>query len=264
MSFQTYMTHVSGGRPLRNLLPHDENGRFDPFSTFREEGPVEYAGPLTLEPDEPPKHGSQTLHYVVSGARARHDSFGYGGVIRAGGLEWVTDTNAAAVLATSEPMQHADGPLHAFVVALRLPPHVEPLPPRLQAFDREQLPVSHVRGAWVRVLAGRVGELRAPGVGVRSTLIAHVRLEARADVAFPLEREATTLVYAMRGTAQLGPQPVAAGELAIAREPRSYVALAAQGDGFEALVLSAVPVGGLAVREAYARAPRLAPAASRG
>jgi redox-sensitive bicupin YhaK (pirin superfamily) len=116
-------------------------------------------------------------------------------------------------------------------------------PPRYQEFTAHDLPVVEARGVWVRLLAGSYRGITSPVDTVLPTLIAHVRLQPRADVAFPIRTGATTIVYAMNGSAQLGPQPIHRGQLATSRERDSHVALGAGASHFEALVLSAMPIG---------------------
>jgi redox-sensitive bicupin YhaK (pirin superfamily) len=221
------------------IVPSDAAAT-DPFLAIREWGSSDDSGGLRLEGESLPGE-FELLNYVLAGALSRRDFAGHETIVRAGGLERLTSAGIAeyggSPRASFADEAHA---LRASSMWLRVAPAARPAPPRYQAFEPEQLPVHAFRGRRLRVLAGSFDGARAPLHADQSTFIVHVHLEARADVAFRLEPDATTLVYALDGSAQIGPQPIVAGQLASSREPRSYVALAAQGSTFEALVLSAV------------------------
>jgi redox-sensitive bicupin YhaK (pirin superfamily) len=76
--------------------------------------------------------------------------------------------------------------------------------------------------------------------------IAHVRLQPRADAAFELEAGATTIVYAMSGphNSDRKPSPPAKSPRAVSGARPSPWA----GDrGFEAVALTALPIGELVI-----------------
>jgi redox-sensitive bicupin YhaK (pirin superfamily) len=232
------------GSPLRTVLPIEGTDAFDPFLVIHEQGPVSYGPGEAIGFDDHPHRGFETVNYIIEGEQFHRDSHGHQGVISAGGLQWMTAASGVihAELPT-EAMLSSGGRMHAFQIWLNLPRALKMSRPRYQEFDAARLPVVRRRGAWVRLLAGSYEGARAPVQTVLPTTIAHLRLEARADAAFPIDDGATTIVYAMRGSANLGPQRLDAGHVAVSRKRRSHVALGAREAGFEALVLSAQPIG---------------------
>jgi redox-sensitive bicupin YhaK (pirin superfamily) len=244
MPFKIYSVESSPDGLSRNVLARDVADRYDPFLGWHERGAVRGETGSTIGVDDDPQRGCETLDYRFTAERRRSDSHENVGFVWAGGMPWaraasdVTQTDRQA-----ERIVENSGEMRAFQICLRLPHGETSTRQRQREFAAESLPVARSRGSWVRVLAGEFAGERSPVDTACPLFMVHVRLTPRADVAFPLEPGATTLVYAMRGTAQLGPQPIEAGQIGTSRSERSYIALEGGVDGFEGFVLSAVPIG---------------------
>jgi redox-sensitive bicupin YhaK (pirin superfamily) len=250
MSFEIHAVRGEEGSPLRAVLPVEGTDRYDPFLVLHEQGPVTYRPGRAVGFTDHPHRGFETVNYIIEGEQFHRDSHGNEGIISAGGMQWMTAASGVihAELPTPRLLNNG-GAMHAFQIWLNLPRAMKMAPPRYQEFAARDLPVVEARGAWVRVLAGSYQGIVSPVKTVLPTLIAHVRLQPRADVAFQIQTGATTVVYAMSGSAQLGPQPIQSGQIATSRERDSHVALGAGASHFEALVLSAMPIGEPVVSE---------------
>jgi redox-sensitive bicupin YhaK (pirin superfamily) len=244
MSFEIHTVRGEEGNPLRAVLPIEGTDRYDPFLVLHEQGPVTYRPGRAVGFTDHPHRGFETVNYLIEGEQFHRDSHGREGIISAGGMQWMTAASGVIHAELPTPRLLNDGGrMHAFQIWLNLPRKLKMAPPRYQDFTANELPVHEARGVWVRLLAGSWFGLVAPVETVLPTLIAHVRLQPRADVAFPIRTGATTIVYAMDGSAQLGPQPIHRGQIATSRERESHVALGAGASPFEALVLSSMPIG---------------------
>ena len=136
----------------------------DPFlllDEFNTENPDDYVAGF---PDHPHR-GFETVTYMVEGNMRHQDTTGGGGVLRSGGVQWMT---AGRGIVHSEMPEQVDGRMQGFQLWVNLPASLKMTDPRYQEFEPAQVPeITHDNGAIVRVVAGRHGGVEGPVKGIQ-------------------------------------------------------------------------------------------------
>ena len=209
-----------GGFTVRRPLPTAGLQLADPFLLIDELGPVDYAPGGAIGAPDHPHRGFETVTYVLEGEGEHEDSAGHRGVIRPGGVQWMTA--GAGVVHSEMPsrrLQQEGGRMHGFQIWVNLPKRLKLTPPRYQEVGPEKIPTARSADgkATVRVIAGEA-------LGARAAIDTHTpivyqdwSLEPGADVTTPLAAGHTGLVYVFQGAVEVGelPQPVRDGQLAV-------------------------------------------------
>jgi len=123
----------------------------DPFlllDEFNTENPGDYIAGF---PDHPHR-GFETVTYMIEGNMRHADSAGNGGVLRSGGIQWMT---AGRGIVHSEMPEQEDGKMQGFQLWVNLPATLKMSEPRYQEFDPDKVPeIVRDDGARVRVVTG--------------------------------------------------------------------------------------------------------------
>jgi hypothetical protein len=136
---------------LRRYIASPELGMLDPFlllDVFRSDDPQDYIAGFPPHPHR----GFETVTYLLHGNMRHKDSAGHEGVIRAGGVQWMT---AGSGIEHSEMPEQEHGLLYGFQLWVNLPAAQKMTAPRYQEYEPEQIPLEQVEeGVTVRVIAG--------------------------------------------------------------------------------------------------------------
>lgn len=136
------LTRVIGGAHLPQLDP------FLLMDDFRSDDPEDYIGGFPPHPHR----GFETVTYQLHGRMRHHDSAGHGGVIEAGGVQWMT---AGRGIVHSEMPEQENGLLAGIQLWINLPAANKMMAPRYQEFDAGRIPLEvHDNGVRIKVLAG--------------------------------------------------------------------------------------------------------------
>ena len=136
------MTRVIGTPELNMLDP------FLLFDAFESDQVEDYIGGF---PDHPHR-GFETVTYLLAGHMRHKDSAGHEGVIKAGGVQWMT---AGKGIVHSEMPEQEDGLLKGFQLWVNLPASEKMQKPAYQEFSANQIAVECLdNGTEVRVIAG--------------------------------------------------------------------------------------------------------------
>lgn len=156
-------THIVRGREtsdgagvrLRRYIASPELDMLDPFlllDVFRSDNPDDYIAGFPPHPHR----GFETVTYLLHGNMRHKDSAGHEGVIRAGGVQWMT---AGSGIEHSEMPEQDNGLLYGFQIWVNLPASEKMRPPRYQEFEPEQIPVEQrADGGEIRAIAGETQE----------------------------------------------------------------------------------------------------------
>ncbi|HUF05070.1 MAG TPA: pirin family protein [Aridibacter sp.] len=140
---------------LKRALGTHKLSYIDPFlmlDHFGSDNPDDYIAGFPMHPHR----GIETVTYLLQGAVKHRDSEGNEGIIRAGGVQWMT---AGSGIIHEEMPQIEGGGLEGFQLWVNLPAASKMLKPRYREFKREEIPVSEpFTGVSVRVIAGRFEE----------------------------------------------------------------------------------------------------------
>lgn len=186
-------THIVHGREtsdgagvrLRRYIASPELDMLDPFlllDVFRSDDPNDYIAGFPPHPHR----GFETVTYLLHGQMRHKDSAGHEGVIRAGGVQWMT---AGSGIEHSEMPEQDNGLLYGFQIWVNLPASEKMRPPRYQEFEPEQIPLEeHPDGSRIRAIAG---ETRQGTRGIVSEIAAQ---PLYFDVSLPAGGEFSQLV----------------------------------------------------------------------
>ena len=148
-------TSDGAGVQLRRMIATPELKLLDPFlllDVFRSDDPNDYIAGFPPHPHR----GFETVTYLLAGRVRHRDSAGHEGVIKAGGVQWMT---AGRGIEHSEMPQQEHGLLHGFQLWVNLPAATKMMPPRYQEFEPEAIPLEQRDGGvTVRVIAGTTSQ----------------------------------------------------------------------------------------------------------
>lgn len=144
-------TSDGAGVRLRRYIAAAELEMLDPFllfDVFRSDDPGDYIAGFPPHPHR----GFETVTYLLHGNMRHRDSAGHEGVIRAGGVQWMT---AGSGIEHSEMPEQEQGLLYGFQLWVNLPAQRKMDAPRYQEFEPGQVPLEQRQdGVTVRVIAG--------------------------------------------------------------------------------------------------------------
>ena len=151
-----------GGVPIQRALPSAEFDSIGPF-VF-----LDHMGPIDLPPRGPrgsPPHphcGIETVSYVLEGAVEHRDSAGGHGIVRSGGMQWMTAGRGVVHSELAPAEEWAKGqPLHALQLWVNLPAAKKGIAPAYTQREAAEIPSKAVEGGQLRVLAGQIDGLDA-------------------------------------------------------------------------------------------------------
>jgi quercetin 2,3-dioxygenase len=218
--YQPESTHMVGdGFHVRNLFPsHDLDRQVSPFLLLDYAGPTYY--PPTNQPrgvSEHPHRGFETVTIVYQGVLEHRDSTGHAGTIGPGDVQWMT---AASGVVHEEMHERAfaqrGGTLQAIQLWVNLPGALKMSPPRYQTLLNSEIPVVHVEGGSVRVIAGEFQGVKGPAKTFTPIHLYDLRLRAGYRTELILPAGHNTALFLLNGNAVLnGVQCLHEAELAV-------------------------------------------------
>lgn len=167
------------GVKMTRIIGTPELNMLDPFlllDTFETNQAQDYIGGF---PDHPHR-GFETVTYLLAGSMRHKDSAGHEGVIKAGGVQWMT---AGKGIIHSEMPEQNDGLLQGFQLWVNLPASEKMRTPAYQEFSADKIAVEHLdNGTEVRVISGRTNN------GTTGPVINHYVNPVYMDVLLPERR----------------------------------------------------------------------------
>ena len=144
-------TSDGAGVRLRRYIASPELDMLDPFlllDAFRSDNPDDYIAGFPPHPHR----GFETVTYLLQGAMRHKDSAGHEGVIRSGGVQWMT---AASGIEHSEMPEQVEGLLYGFQLWVNLPANKKMSKPRYQEFEPNEMSIEQ-RNEYtkIRVISG--------------------------------------------------------------------------------------------------------------
>jgi len=224
-----HLTRVIGGPSLPMLDP------FLLLDDFRSDDPQDYIAGFPAHPHR----GFETVTYLLAGRMRHRDSAGHGGIIEAGGVQWMT---AGRGIVHSEMPEQENGLLAGFQLWVNLPAAEKMRAPRYQELGAEAIPVESRAGAQLRVIAGTTGGGVSGPVRELITPVIYLDVSLAADGDFeePLPPAWNALVYVVAGGVTVAGQTLTAGQLARLGEGDG-VALTAAGPS-RVLIIAGQPL----------------------
>jgi hypothetical protein len=233
-------TSDGAGVKLTRVLTQDLQRRLDPFLMLDAFGSDSADDYIAGFPDHPHR-GFETVTYMLAGNMRHRDSAGHEGLLRDGGVQWMT---AGRGVIHSERPEQTSGRMEGFQLWLNLPARDKMSAPWYRDIQSADVPEWRGDGVTARVIAGTThgvdGAVQREGT---RPLYLDLHLEAGASFEQPLPEAHNAFVYVYRGAALIGEQEVPAQRMAILRSEGDGVRLAAGRDGARAILVAGRPLG---------------------
>lgn len=232
-------TSDGAGVVLKRSLGAAGLKRLDPFlmlDNFGTANPDDYIAGF---PDHPHR-GFETVTYMLKGLMRHRDNTGAEGLLRPGGVQWMT---AGRGLVHSEMPEQTEGEMSGFQLWVNLPAADKMCDPRYQDIDPEAVPeVTTEGGATVRVIAGSFDDATGPvaGISVDPTFL-DVTLPAGGRVAVPVPAEHACFIYPFEGAVRVGERTCPANALAVLEDGESVALDSPEGGRF--ILVAGRPIG---------------------
>jgi len=234
-----------GATQVKQPLPHEGLRQLSPFVLLHHFGPWKVAAgedPLNVGPH--PHRGFAPVTLLYQGAVQHRDSLGNEGVIRAGGVQWITAGSGLMHSEHAAPEFVAQGgTLEGLQLWVNLPSTNKMDAPTYEELQAEEL--SKVQAGDIRLwlVAGTLGETRGP-IEPRSPLIVargELPAQGRGRIAIPAGYNLA--VYLLKGGLKVpGQGSIPQEHLAVFHEGEGQLELHAQTDS-RFLLLAGEPLG---------------------
>jgi redox-sensitive bicupin YhaK (pirin superfamily) len=229
----------------------------DPFLLLDHLGAVEYApGEAKGAPDHPHR-GFETVTYMMDGELEHRDSNGGGGLITDGATQWMTA--GAGIVHSEMPTEQIvtkGGLFHGVQLWVNLPKVQKWTPAEYQELEADQVALiaSDDAGAFVRLIAGDLGDHQGPGRTRTPITYGHVTVSPGARLQLPWRPEFNALVYVLAGRGAVGTErrPIVAGQMAVLGGGEFVTIVGEAKQDSHSPALEALVLGGRPIREQVA------------
>ncbi len=232
-------TSDGAGVQLTRVLTNDLQLRLDPYlmlDNFASDNPDDYIAGF---PDHPHR-GFETVTYMIDGRMRHRDSAGHEGLLKNGGVQWMT---AGRGLVHSELPEQEQGRMEGFQLWLNLPARDKMTTPGYRDIQSEDIPEIHpADGVCARVIAGSshgvAGAVQRP---VTEPLYLDVVFDAAGVFSQALPQGFNGFVFVYRGDVSIGDEVVQTGRMAILGNEGDGVVLRTDGPA-RALLIAGKPL----------------------
>jgi redox-sensitive bicupin YhaK (pirin superfamily) len=232
-------TSDGAGVKLTRVLTHDLQRRLDPFLMLDAFGSDSADDYIAGFPDHPHR-GFETVTYMLAGRMRHRDSAGHEGLLKDGGVQWMT---AGRGVIHSELPEQEEGRMEGFQLWLNLPAKDKLCPPWYRDIQSDEVPEWRGDGVTARVIAGEAhgvaGAMQREGT---QPLYLDLHLDAGSAFEQPLPEGHNAFVYVYRGALSIGGQAVPVQRMAILANRGDGVALQAGADGARAILVAGRPL----------------------
>ena len=219
--------------------------RFDPFLMLDEFGSNEASDYIGGFPPHPHR-GFETVTYMLQGKMEHRDHMGNVGLLNDGDVQWMS---AAGGVIHSEMPKQTEGKMRGFQLWVNLPAKEKMRPASYSDVSGEDIPVYTLGSNRIKAIAGSMTVAEQEIVG-RFTDVAtkpvyfDVHLQAGEQLSFPVNSEATALIYGYECDLSLGEAKtgLAAKQLARLTEGDEIIVHNPAGSEARFLFMSAIPL----------------------
>ena len=167
-----------GGFQIRRTFPSQGLDMLDPFLLLDYFGPMEVERGTKPGVSDHPHRGFETVTYIVEGEVEHNDSRGNHGVIKPGGIQWMTA--GSGIIHSEFPsneLSENGGRLKGFQLWVNLPKHKKMMETNYQDLTAKDLPLLEKDNYTLRVIGGTYDGITSPATIQSSLLIAHLALK---------------------------------------------------------------------------------------
>ncbi|MEO1846173.1 MAG: pirin family protein, partial [Pseudomonadota bacterium] len=211
---------------------------------FESDNPDDYIAGFPAHPHR----GFETVTYLLAGRMRHEDSAGHGGVIEAGGIQWMS---AGRGIIHSEMPEQEHGRLAGFQLWVNLPGRLKMSPPDYREFPADDIP-EEVRdnGVKIRVITGTTsGGTRGPVANVVTRpLYLDVSMPLGSEFIESLRPDQSAFVFVIDGTITIGGRTTQNSHTVSSRQlavlgPGKQVNVLADDDACRFLLVAGDPIG---------------------
>jgi quercetin 2,3-dioxygenase len=232
-------TSDGAGVKLTRVLTQDLQRRLDPFLMLDAFGSDSADDYIAGFPDHPHR-GFETVTYMLAGQMRHRDSAGNEGLLKDGGVQWMT---AGRGVIHSELPEQSEGRMEGFQLWLNLPAKDKLSAPWYRDIQSAEVPEWRGDGVVARVIAGAThgvqGAVQRDGT---EPLYLDVHLDAGASFEQPLPESHNAFVYVYRGAVQIDEEAVPMQRMAILRNAGDGVRFTAGSEGARAILIAGRPL----------------------
>lgn len=230
------------GLAVMRPLPGPDIDRLGPFLLLDHFGPKQVAPGDYGGLNPHPHRGFETVTLILEGAMEHLDSSGGHGVIRPGGVQWMTAASGIVHAEYHErEFARIGGTLHGIQLWVNLPARFKMVPPEYQDLPAERIPIVVTGGARVRVISGELLGAHGPARTYTPVTLAHLTMTEGAHVRLPLPTQQAAGIYAIRGSGTAGGRPFRAMTLIEFENAGDTIALSAT-EPADLLLLAGEPI----------------------
>ena len=234
----------AGVRILRSV-GKSQLARIDPFlmlDNFSSDNPDDYIAGFPAHPHR----GFETVTYMIEGRMRHRDHMGNEGILRTGGVQWMT---AGRGVIHEEMPEQEEGLMSGFQLWVNLPASEKMKPAAYQNIEPEEVTeFLAAPGVNIRLVAGELedsqGRVHAgPVSGIsRQPLFAEIQMEASASYTLAVDAQLSGFVYLFDGDATIPGDVLNRAEAAELGEG-DQVQLQAGPDGARLLIVAGRAIG---------------------
>ncbi|MBT7517596.1 MAG: pirin family protein [Acidiferrobacteraceae bacterium] len=196
-------TSDGAGVSLTRYIGSAQLDHLDPFlmlDFFESDNPDDYIAGFPAHPHR----GFETVTYLLAGRMRHEDSTGHGGVIEAGGIQWMS---AGRGIIHSEMPEQEHGRLAGFQLWVNLPSRLKMSPPDYREFPADDIP-EEIRdnGVKIRVITGTTsGGTRGPVANVVTRpLYLDISMPPGSEFIESLRPDQSAFVFVIDGAITIG------------------------------------------------------------
>jgi len=232
------------GVRLKRSIGQSMGARIDPFlmlDAFSSDSPDDYIAGFPAHPHR----GFETVTYMLDGLMRHRDHMGHEGLLRAGGVQWMT---AGRGVIHEEMPQQEQGLMRGFQLWVNLPAAEKMKPAAYRNIEPEQVAEAEdEQGNRIHLVAGELDfagqAIEGPVSGVsRRPLFVDLQLVPNASLELPLAAELAAFVYLFEGGVSIGDKEVP-GNSAVELGAGDGISLQAGAEGARCLLVAAKPIG---------------------
>lgn len=238
-------TNDGAGVKLTRIIGSGQLKMLDPFlllDCFESDNPDDYIAGFPPHPHR----GFETVTYIIDGQMRHADSRGNEGVIKSGGVQWMT---VGRGILHSEMPEQQDGLLKGFQLWINLPKSHKMCEPKYQEFSAQNLPMDDSSDDYHATVISGVTDnaVKGPVVNPLSNpLYLDVSLRANGQFQQSITPGHNSCIYLIEGNIEVAGLRVKPSQLAVLGQGESVAIKATEQSRF--LLIAAKPMNETVVR----------------
>lgn len=193
-------TMEGAGVHLHRVFGFGDTSETDPFlmmDDFRNDDPAKYMRGFPWHPHR----GIETITYVLEGQVEHGDSLGNKGLLKRGGVQWMTA--GSGIMHQEMPSGDFAGRMHGFQLWSNLPSSLKMTAPRYQDIQANDIPViTDDDGTTVKIITGSFWGTKGPVDGVAAEpMVVDVSVPPNTRKTLPVDAYSNAFAYVFAGSA---------------------------------------------------------------